>query len=120
MSTSQKIVGWLYQGLSSDTSWPGPSESHENGKCAGALQRKRQPDVGSVSRYIAEKPPVRHADHNECAAIETNVLAHGLLRRAESVARKIVAKHRGPLTLAHAFIGLRQTTAPLPEQRQAR
>ena len=25
---SQNMVGWLYQGLSSDTSWPGPSESH--------------------------------------------------------------------------------------------
>ncbi len=51
---------------------------------------------------------MRHADHNKCAAVEKNVLAHCLLRRAERVARKIVAKHHRPLTLAHAFIGLHE------------
>ncbi len=51
---------------------------------------------------------MRHTDHNKCAVIEKNVLAHGLLRRTERVTCKIVAKHHRPLSLAHAFIGLHE------------
>src|ERR1700751_4680710 len=69
-----------------------PQRVPRNGECPGALQSKRQPHVGSASRYIAKESSMCNADHNKCAAVENKVLAHGLLRGAERVARKIEAK----------------------------
>src|SRR6185503_3444036 len=44
-------------------------------ECSCALQRKGQPEVGSVPRYIAKEPTMRNADDHKCFAVEDDLPA---------------------------------------------